>query len=344
MSRRRSGRIRSAVVLAVTAALLPLGTGMSAAAPAAPAPVFSAYCESVVAGRSALPADAAAFMKAYCEWGAAPEVPAYMDLFTGTGTLMDSGLPAPIGKATIEGQMTSLLKAVEYRFQPVSAVASRDGRTVFVKARNSGHLKLPGNVAGPSFDYITTHRLVLDGTRVEQGRRFWDQTELFRALNPSLANLFATVPAVAPAAPRTRDRLTAWNTRDSAALVAGVDDVVRLTGPGLGAAGLTKQRDMRAYLERFFTRVHDLKLEPGKTVRQGRVTYREWVGHAELSKENGPKRKITYGITERFTRDAAGDTSWDLAFETLDLVADECEINNLRRLLFPHLVECKPAA
>ncbi|QDY80561.1 nuclear transport factor 2 family protein [Streptomyces qinzhouensis] len=343
MSRRRTSRIRSSVVLAVAAALVPLGSGTAGATTTAPAPVSSAYCTSVVAGQSSLPADAATFMKAYCEWGAAPDVPKYMKLFTDTGTLMDSGLPAPINKIAIEAQMDSLLKAVDYHFQPVSAVPSADGRVVFVKARNFGNIGTNPNAPGPAFDYITTHRLVLDGTRVEQGRRFWDQTELFRSLNPALPNLFATVPAVLPAEPRTRNRLTAWNTRDSAALVAGVDDVVKLTGPGLGAQGLTRKREMRAYLEHFFTRVHDLRLEPGRTVRQGPVTYREWVGHAELSKEGGTKRTITYGITERFTRDARGDIAWDLAFETLDLVADECEINNLRRLLFPHLPECRPA-
>ncbi|MFF3554911.1 nuclear transport factor 2 family protein [Streptomyces tsukubensis] len=343
MSRRLLGRIRSTAVLAAAAALLPLGSG-TAAAGTAPAPVSSDYCKGVVAGQSSLPADAAAFMKAYCEWGADPDVPRYMNLFTDTGTLMDSGLPAPIGRLAIEAQMGSLLGAVDYHFQPVSAVSSADGRVVFVKARNFGTVGPESGPPGPAFDYITTHRLVLDGAKVEQGRRFWDQTELFRSLNPGLPNLFASLPAVRPAEPRTRDRLTAWNTRDSAALVEGVDDAVRLTGPGLGPQGLTGKREMRAYLERFFTRVHDLRLEPGNTVRRGPVTYREWVGHAELSKEGGTKRTITYGITERFTRDARGDVAWDLAFETLDLVADECEIGNLRRLLFPQLPECPSGA
>ncbi|MFE0423640.1 nuclear transport factor 2 family protein [Streptomyces sp. NPDC058953] len=342
MSRLR--RMRSAAVLATAAALIPLGSGTASASATGPAPL-SPYCQSVVGGQSSLPANAHAFMKAYCEWGAAPRVDTYMKLFTPTGTLMDSGLPAPIDTTAIALQMESLLGAVNYTFQPVSAVSSPDGKVVFVKARNSGSIKeKPDGTPGEKFDYITTHRLVLDGSRVEQGRRFWDQTELFRSLNSQLPNLFTSIAPVAWTPPRTENRLTAWNTRDASALVNEVDDVVALTGPGLGDRALTRKADMRAYLTKLFTRVHELRLEPGKTVRQGPVTYREWVGHAKLSKEGGPVREITYGITERFTRNAQGNVEWNLAFETLDTVATECEITNLRRLLFPQLPACPGGA
>lgn len=341
MSRIR--RMRSVVVLATAAALLPFGSGTASASATAPQ-AMSSYCQAVVGGQSSLPANAHSFMKAYCEWGANPKVGTYMDLFTPTGTLMDSGLPAPIGREAIAGQMDSLLKAVKYNFQPVSAVASPDGKVVFVKARNSGWKINPDLSPGAAFDYITTHRLVLDGTQVQQGRRFWDQTELFRSLGGQLPNVFASVPAVAWKPPRTENRLTAWNTRDASALVAGVDDVVSMTGPGLGGRALTTKAEMRAYLEKLFTRVHELRLEPGRTVRQGQVTYREWVGHAKLSPEGGAVREITYGVTERFTRNGQGDVEWDLAFETLDLVATECEITELRRILFPQLSPCPGGA
>ncbi|MEU9603430.1 nuclear transport factor 2 family protein [Streptomyces sp. NPDC048057] len=333
-------RLTSLLVLATAAALIPLGSGTaSAIGTADPCAPYAAPAPAARAERAPLPPDAAAFMAAYEAWGDQPTVEAYMQLFTPDGTLMDTGLAAPIGAAAICAQMKSLLKEVpNYTFEPLpGTVSSQDGRVVYVKARNTGTVTIPDQSGGPGgvkqvpFDYITTHRLVLDGSKVEQGRRFWDQTELFRAMAPALPKLFANLTPVPPAQPRTNDRLTAWNTRDSAALVAGVDDLAQLTGPGLDAP-LVNRQDARAYLERFFTRAHSLNLTPGHTVRQGNVAYREWVGRAVVGPEN---RDITYGITERFTRNAAGAVEWDLAFETLDMVATQCEIAELRALLFP---------
>ncbi|MEU5974481.1 nuclear transport factor 2 family protein [Streptomyces sp. NPDC047315] len=339
-------RLTSLLVLATAAALLPFGTGTASATgttTADPCAPYSAPAPSAApaagSDRAPLPPNAAAFMAAYRAWGERPTVEAYMQLFTANGTLMDTGLSAPIGAAAICAQMKSLLKEVpDYTFEPLpGTVSSKDGRVLYVKARNTGTVTVPDETGEPGkekeipFDYITTHRLVLDGSRVEQGRRFWDQTELFRAMSPSLPKLFANLTPVAPAPPRTDDRLTAWNTRDSAALVAGVGNLAKLTGPGLDTP-LVDRQSARAYLERFFTRAHALNLTPGHTVRQGNVTYREWVGRAVVGPEN---RDITYGITERFTRTAAGAVEWDLAFETLDLVATQCEIAELRAILFP---------
>ncbi|MER6916355.1 nuclear transport factor 2 family protein [Streptomyces sp. NPDC000594] len=328
------------LVLAVAvAAVLPLGPAVAFAAPAdsavspgtpcatAPAAVTGPTQVRAADGRP-LPPNVAAFMRAYEAWGAAASVPGYMELFTPTGTLMDTGLPEPIGHEAIRAQMESLLKEVpNYTFDPLSVVASRDGKVAFVTARNTGKLAR----TGVCFDYITTHRLVLDGERVEQGRRFWDQTELFRPLAPELRNLFAGLTPTPPSVPRTTDRKQAWNTRDTAALIAGVDGPVRLTGPGLDAP-LTGRAAARSYLDRLFSEVHSLRLEPGHTVRRGAVTYREWVGHAVVGPE---RREVTYGISERFTRERDGGTSWHLAFETLDLVATEKDIRDLRLLLFP---------
>ncbi|MFI1828851.1 nuclear transport factor 2 family protein [Streptomyces sp. NPDC020412] len=328
----------SLLVLATAAALVPLGSGTaSATGPADPCASYSTPAPAARAERVPLPPDAAAFMADYQAWGNQPTVEAYMQLFTPDGTLMDTGLAAPIGTAAICAQMKSLLKEVpDYKFEPLpGTVSSKDGRVVYVKARNTGTVAVRNQSGGTEtrtpFNYITTHRLVLDGNNVAQGRRFWDQTELFRTMAPTLPKLFAGLTPVPPAQPRTDDRLTAWNTRDSAALVAGVDELAKLTGPGLDAP-LVNRQDARAYLERFFTQAHALNLTPGHTVRRGNVTYREWVGRAVVGPEN---RDITYGITERFTRDAAGAVEWDLAFETLDLVATECEIRELRALLFP---------
>ncbi|ANW22542.1 nuclear transport factor 2 family protein [Streptomyces clavuligerus] len=342
MSRRR---IRSAFVVATAAALLPLGPldpfeplGSGAAVAAGPVAAACAPAPAVAPAARPLPANVAAFMEAYCAWGARPEVGTYMALFTGTGTLMDSGLPAPIGKDAIRAQMESLLLHIpDYRFRPRTVHASPDGRVAFVTALNTGTVKVAkdpeGEPVGREFSYITTHRLVLDGARVREGRRFWDQTQLFRPLAPHLPDLFAEIPAVPPAGPRTHDRLTAWNTRDSAALVAGVTGFTRLTGPGL-TAPRTGRAQARAYLERFFSGAHGLSLRPGRTVTDGRVTYREWVGGARVGPP-GHERRMTYGISERFTHADRGGVTWELSFDTLDMVATPAEIAELRKILFP---------
>ncbi|MFI1013604.1 nuclear transport factor 2 family protein [Streptomyces sp. NPDC020965] len=330
---------RSLVVLATAAVLLPIGSGQAAATTTPPDCPPRAGAPAPV--REALPPSAAAFMAAYRAWGAAPTVCAYMDLFTPDGTLMDTGLAAPIGHEAIRKQIERVLTVVpDYRFDPFSATASPDGRVVFVKARNTGTVTVDGRAT--KVDYLTTHRLVLRGDRVERGHRFWDQTELFRPLDPGLRDLFAGIGGTATAAEEPasgtasrpgdgiRERQRAWNDRDTDALVATVGERVRLTGPGL-TAPLKGRTAARAYLDRFFGELHGAELAPGHTVRRGPTTYREWSGTAVVGPE---RRRVTYGIVERLTRDRSGVTDWDLSFDTLDLVATEQQISTLRARLF----------
>ncbi|GGZ44933.1 hypothetical protein GCM10010387_44170 [Streptomyces inusitatus] len=365
-----SRRIRPMLVLVTAAALLPLGAG-TASASASPAeprlcpPPASALAGAVgEAGKAdrrtaPLPPNVVAFIKKYCAWGEKTSVVKnYMDLFTSDGTLMDTGLPQPIGRTVIKEQIEGVLKVMpDYVFEPVSVTSSPDGGVIFVKARNTGTVK---QLQGPavSVDYYTMHRLVLRGDEVEQGRRFWDQTELFRPLDQTLPNLFAGLGSGGAAGraaggaavgkrstglPGTAEwkerRKQAWNSGDVSALVPDVRNL-RLNGPGLkgpitGAAGAEE------YLGRFFGAMRgQLKLEPGNTVRKGRTVHQEWVGHATVGPddENGnptTPREVTYGIVERFTHDGRGGTEWELSFETLDLVATQSRIAKLRERIFP---------
>ncbi|MEO3976363.1 nuclear transport factor 2 family protein [Streptomyces sp. CAU 1734] len=334
-------RIRPLIVVATAAALLPIGSGTASASAqpslcasvaTAPAPEHSAH--------GALHPKVRAFLRAYCAWGEAPaDIPKYMALFTPTGTLMDTGLAEPIGREIIEAQITNVVKRVEkYRFEPLSVSASPDGRVAFVKARNTGIVDPVGPGLPVAVDYVTMHRLELSGAQVQQGRRFWDQTDLFRPLDPKLPDLFAgpdrnTSAGPGPARPEqsVRERKRAWNTQDIDALVDGVNRLTELTGPG-AAKGLKGPEAARAYLGKLFGKVRDLELEPGNTVREGRTTHREWVGHAIVRSDG---REVSFGIVERFTRDGRGRTGWDLSFDTLDLVATPKQIEDLRGLIFP---------
>ncbi|MER5494419.1 nuclear transport factor 2 family protein [Streptomyces sp. NPDC002490] len=329
--------MRSLLVATAAATLLSLGPG--AAHASAPESACPAVTAAGTAREAPLPADAERFLRAYCAWGEdTSDIEAYMNLFAEGGTLMDSGLDRPLTAVAIRAQITRVTQVVDrYRFVPVDAHASADGRVLFVKARNTGYV-------GPSrtrIDYVTTHRLVLRGALVAEGRRFWDQSELFRPLEPTLPDLFAgfdTAPTTArgprhgrPLSPGERAR--AWNTRDAHRLVDDVRGPLRLTGPGL-TAPLTGRAEARAYLERFFSRVHRLDLAPGETVHRGGATYREWVGTARVSPDGSEPVPMTYGIVERFSRNATGGTDWNLAFETLDLVATQDRIRALRGRIF----------
>jgi hypothetical protein len=116
-----------------------------------------------------------------------------------------------------------------------------------------------------------------------------------------------------------------------------VDDFAQLTGPGLDAP-IKDRAQARAYLERLFSVAKELSLQPGTTVTHGRTTFREWVGNAKVDVLNRPQPQLkgmTYGISERFTRNSQGKVEWELAFDTLDMVATPSEIADLRKILFP---------
>ncbi|GLF96885.1 nuclear transport factor 2 family protein [Streptomyces yaizuensis] len=336
-------RNRTMLALAVAAVLLPLGA-VPAAAAAESGPRTGAAAQEGAAP-AALPQNVETFMTAYRDWGTYPSTAKYMNLFTPTGTLMDSGLDAPKERPGIEAQYNALMCVTEnsYRFAPGPPTSSPSGDVIFLKARNTGHVKPAGTTTPIPFDFRTMHRLELNGSQVQQGRRFWDQTELFRSLDPTLPRLFEGMGPVAPApAPATgpgvtpptggdpAQRLQAWNTRDADALVDGLTGPVRLSGPGLNGvlAGRAKAEE---YLTRLFSGMTALQLAPGNRVQQGGTTFQEWVGHATVGADRPP---VTFGIVESFTRNQNGGTTWDLSFDTLDLVASPDRINSLRVQLF----------
>lgn len=265
---------------------------------------------------STLPANVREFIRDYRQWGAAPTVESYMRLFTPDATLMDSGLPSPIDGPRIRAQIEAVLRVVpDYRFDPFTVTASRDGGVIFVEARNTG------TVRGKAVSFNTMHRLVLSGSKVQQGRRFWDQTELFRPVAPDLPNLFAGLTPKDGVALSAGPRNWAWNNERAGALVTGT----HLTGPGLRSS--LARRDAAAYLERLFGAV-DLDLQPGHEVRDGGTVYLEWIGTATVGGEY--PRTVSFGIAER----VKGNGEWTLAFDTLDMVASPAKIAELRQLIF----------
>ncbi|WP_394362513.1 nuclear transport factor 2 family protein [Amycolatopsis sp. SB7-3] len=290
------------------------------------------------------PANVERFMDAYRAWGRnARNVDAYMNLFVqdGTARLWDSGLETPRDWAGIRSQIEGVLKlAPDYVFVPETVTSDPDGRVVFIEALNTGTVK------GKPVSFKTMHRLVLgdpaagkDPSRVQDGRRFWDQVTMFRPVedpaNP-LRNLFegitasATDPAPAiPLSPRIRQ--LAWNREAAGILVAGVDGTATLLGPGL-TEPISGRRAMTAYLDRLFGAVRDVALEPRATVSADGTEYREWVGTAVALGGSDP-RPISFSLVERTVKTATG-TAWSLHFDTLDLIASVQTVKELRARIF----------
>ncbi|MGC7097317.1 nuclear transport factor 2 family protein [Amycolatopsis lurida] len=284
-----------------------------------------------------LPANVRTFLAAYTAWGEGPrDVDAYLDLFVSDGSarLWDSGLQRPIDTPEgIRAQIEGVNRLVpDYRFVPEEATASPDGKVAFVEARNTG------TVNGKAVSFRTTHRLVFgdrEPARVQDGRRSWDQVELFEPVADAqhpLPGLFDGITS-SPGDPRpgvglpTAVRQQLWEREKSEALVAGHPGTASLSGPGL-AAPITGRASLTAYLDRFFGKVGELRLQPGVTVRSGDTTYQEWLGTA-TAHGGGDARPIPFAMVER-----TGSQRWSLRFDTLDLVASRETVAVLRERIF----------
>lgn len=291
-----------------------------------------------------VPSNVRQFMDAYRDWGRnAQDVGAYLNLFVqdGTARLWDSGLETPRDWAGIKSQIEGVLRLVpDYVFVPETVTSSPDGRVVFIEALNTGTIK------EKPVSFKTMHRLVLgdpaagkDPARVQDGRRFWDQVNMFRPVeDPAdpLRNLFEGIassptdpaPAV-PLPPRVRQE--AWNREAAGILVAGVNGTATLQGPGL-TTPISGRRAMTDYLNRLFGAVRDTRLEPRATVSAGGTEYREWVGTAVALGGDDP-RTISFSLVERTVQTATG-TAWSLHFDTLDLIASVQTVKELRARIF----------
>ncbi|AXB43264.1 nuclear transport factor 2 family protein [Amycolatopsis albispora] len=298
---------------------------------------LAALAAPAEAGFTELPANVRTFMAAYTAWGDNPrDVDAYLNLFVSDGSarLWDSGLQQPIDTpAGIRAQIEGVNRLVpDYRFVPEEVTASPDGKVAFVEARNTG------TVNGQAVSFRTTHRLIFgerEPARVQDGRRSWDQVELFEPVADAqhpLPGLFEGITS-SPGDPRpgvelpTAVRQLLWQREKSEALVAGHSGTASLSGPGL-TAPITGRTSLTAYLDRFFGKVNDLRLEPGVTVRSGATTYQEWLGTA-TAHGGGDARPIPFAMVER-----TGPQRWSLQFDTLDLVASRETVKVLRARIF----------
>ncbi|MBN6041440.1 nuclear transport factor 2 family protein [Amycolatopsis sp. 195334CR] len=284
-----------------------------------------------------LPENVRTFMTAYTAWGDNPrDVDAYLDLFVSDGSarLWDSGLAKPIDTtAGIRAQIEGVNRLVpDYRFVPERATASPDGKVAFVEATNTG------TINGKPVAFTTMHRLVFgdpETTRVQDGRRSWDQVNLFAPVADAqhpLPNLFEGITSTPVDSLPGIDlpvylREKLWRHEKSDALVAGHPGTASLSGPGL-ATPLTGRKAVTAYLDRFFGTVSDLRLEPGTTVRSGGTTYQEWLG-TTTAHGGGDARPVPFSLVERIE-----PQRWSLYFDTLDLVASRETVAVLRQRIF----------
>jgi hypothetical protein len=139
-------------------------------------------------------AERAQFLKRFEHFGSEPSAERYLALFHPEATLFDDGMEHPIGVAEIPAHIEGVLALVKgFRMQPERWRAR--GRHVMVEAYNHGE------VAGHAVSWRAVYRIELEGSRVRDGRRYFDRAALLAVVDPATPSV---TPRLAPDAPETR--------------------------------------------------------------------------------------------------------------------------------------------
>ncbi|WP_158717953.1 hypothetical protein [Streptomyces sp. NRRL F-2664] len=260
-----------------------------------------------------------------------PRVAAYLDIFDPAATLWEAGGPPRSDHRVIGAAIAGSLNMVpDLRYTGTDVVA--DGGVVMFGQWNTATVK------GHKVAYPQIARNVLgDDGKTIQARRYYDRHVLVRDTLPDAPRaLFDGIADSGrpPAPGRGRasmtaaelpDRLAAWNTGDTDALLRRMSGA-RLAGPGLPAS-LKTQAGKRDYLQRLFDRA-DLELKAGQVAFGRTTTYVEWHGTV-TRKQNASTGEtsvaVPFGIVERF----GPDGEWELYFDTLPVLADQQTISAL---------------
>lgn len=246
--------------------------------------------------------DRAAFLERFARFGASPSVASYLALFHEDATLFDDGMERPITRAEIPASIQMTLALIP-GFVMVPERWRSGGAAVFVEARNEA------KIAGEPAHWRSLYRVVLEGSRVLRGRRFFDRAPLLARLDPSLPRLPALVPeagaGASPAVPaepaepvRDLDTLVArcaacWRTGRPEQLASLFREDGALMAPGLPCVlGAT---EIGPYYRRLSEVLGHVRLEPRRHGGDATLAFIEWEGRIET-----PRGPYTLGLVDRF--------------------------------------------
>jgi hypothetical protein len=123
--------------------------------------------------------DASRWFELFKEFGRAPTPDSYAAVFHPEGQVADSGMAAPTPASQVREAIAHVLKLMPDLFIDMKRYRSR-GDAVFVEAANRG------TINGTRVEWDAVYRVHLKGGLVYRGRRFYDQSTLFRALRPDM--------------------------------------------------------------------------------------------------------------------------------------------------------------
>lgn len=121
-------------------------------------------------------------------FGRSPGPDSYAGVFHPDGEVADAGMAAPTPAAQVREAIAHVLRLMPDLFIDMKRYRSRGDR-VFVEAANRG------TINGTPVAWDAVYRVRLRDGGVLQGRRFYDQATLFRALRPDLGWLPELPPA-----------------------------------------------------------------------------------------------------------------------------------------------------
>jgi hypothetical protein len=125
--------------------------------------------------------DAARWFELFKAFGRAPSPDRYAAVFHPEGEVADAGA-APVPASKVREAMAHILRLMPDLFIDMKRYRAR-GASVFVDAANSGTLN------GTKVAWDAVYRVHLKDGGVHRGRRFYDQSTVFRALRPDMGRL-----------------------------------------------------------------------------------------------------------------------------------------------------------
>lgn len=123
--------------------------------------------------------DAARWFELFRAFGKAPSPDSYAAVFHPQGEVADAGMATPTPASQVHDAISHVLRLMPDLRIDMQRYRAR-GDAVFVEAANTG------TINGTPVAWNAVYRVHLRDGLVHRGRRFYDQTHVFRALRPDL--------------------------------------------------------------------------------------------------------------------------------------------------------------
>jgi ketosteroid isomerase-like protein len=173
--------------------------------------------------------DAARWFELFRAFGRSPSPDSYAAVFHPDGEVADAGMATPTPASRVREAIAHVLRLMPDLQIDMRRYRAR-GDVVFVEAANRGTIK------GSAMAWGAVYRVHLRNGLVHRGRRFYDQTAVFRALRPDMGWLPES-PRATGDAPRSHAELVTGSPVDASfaadALIEVADQRRPLTSTSL---------------------------------------------------------------------------------------------------------------